>query len=1493
MLSKKNKKEMRKRSRQCNKQYGLRKTSIGLISCAIGLALFAVSEQVVGAEEIGPSSQVKDSAVINEDPSASTLEADQDKEITENTFLADDTALVQSDSVSDLNTTAEEAVRGDVADKALELKSEDVGHNTESEVSTLAEVASDPTLAGKDSSAEDKIPDVYDDIQRPPLSALHEPEGEPQSIREIIPVDGRVVIENDYLSRSMTVEDGQLRTESIHNKLSDDTLIFAEESDEFKIQFKDSADNHLAVTLQDLHLKEKGGIIEYEYADLIRTEFNFKPISLASNQNEAAEILLAYIIDLEKEGKYLRNHLRIHLSDSLKDKLSIDTIDLQRFKLQGNETVHTFDEQEPIYEMAGFGGFYAGLGQPVYIDSFYTGAEFPVALNTVSADDILFSRYYSGKTFGAMDLDKDDYYQTWSTIIGVARSDDYQIVQLDFFDYIDDIAKPSYYRKQYNTWYDFMQGISAENIATSFEAIDRGFNLGGISPLDSFVVDDGYQDMTTLWVFNEKFPNKLYDSSRQVKRFGSNFGLWLGPQGGYSQPGVMADALEEQGLGSKHAGVVYIGDKRYTVALANDVFKPYQADFDINYWKLDGLLLNPRPDTDPDGHFIGGGYQNMYSMTETHERWINLFNIIFEYATDPDTMWINLTSYVPPSPWYLQWVNSIWMQNTADSGFENHVTNTDLDFGNDMNQAVTYRDKSYQRLVEDRRWQIPFKYLYNHDPVYGHYQTSAKLREPEPRKPIDFSTDDLREYLYMIATRGNRFWEFYYSHEKFSDDDWLVNGEAVNWMENNHHILENAVYHGGKPDLGEAYGFSAWTESEGIVSFRNPIGEEQVYTLTLNNLVGVPEGIKDLHRITVMGDERHRTAELTHYGDSVTIHLQPYEAVVFQYSLNEDEQAATIESSWIDDDTHVKMRFNETINIDEASFNVADNDVVKVELGADLRTVTLILAEPLADRSSVIAEYSQIKDLAGDPNYSAGQLTLTNYSNRRMLDIVEPLLGVPLYEEGISGSGEFSVTIQARLDELGQTLAEQKGEWSLAVDHDGRVVFSIGQSQVSSAPFVELSADDLATPDYLIKAGDTFIVTAIRNRNGSLRLYINGELHHTTYDPLANNQSLTGNDIVIGDANFKGEIERFILENKAHDYQTVKEISQEIDPQPYYQSVEVVNAQAPSFDPDDAGPKPPEYGYDGNPNTYWVSDKAKDNRKETQYYMIELAEPKTISRIHYTPRHIPNAVGNLKSGAFEYSLDGKEWHRIAYQDTDIISFNPAGGRQNFEIEPTEMKYLRLIPYETAHWLPDLEDSVFAVAELGAETYHEPSKVLPSVDPYLRNLADIANQLAQSLQEKQPELAREAQDIADQLASDLELRDDRHARYLIAKERIALIIQRAKPEEEPSGDEEPQIDETTTGDELDGTSDLSIKDQALGANDQTRFTEKITEKVTGKVADKDDEEIVVASAVDPAKDQPNKLDSKKLPQTGFISNFALGIGIILSAVGSAITFRRRK
>ena len=113
--------------------------------------------------------------------------------------------------------------------------------------------------------------------------------------------------------------------------------------------------------------------------------------------------------------------------------------------------------------------------------------------------------------------------------------------------------------------------ITDESIEKSFFGSEKGLAQNGIEPLDSYVVDDGWNNyndptytgidegrsgssynQTGFWEFNDKFPNEFYTAKQMAANFDSSFGVWLGPQGGYELQGTFSQYIESSDTGYVH-----------------------------------------------------------------------------------------------------------------------------------------------------------------------------------------------------------------------------------------------------------------------------------------------------------------------------------------------------------------------------------------------------------------------------------------------------------------------------------------------------------------------------------------------------------------------------------------------------------------------------------------------------------------------------------------------------------------------------------------------------------------------------------------------------------------------------------------------------------------------------------------------------------------------------------------------------------------------------
>ena len=849
-----------------------------------------------------------------------------------------------------------------------------------------------------------------------------------------------------------------------------------------------------------LEVKSSDCDVEYEYQrnsedvqKLIFT-FQYKYFETTFNITETYELM--------SDKPYIEKQVEIQCSD---EKQKIYFIDMESFLL--NEETESSSWTHPIREQdvdSGLTPFVINLGQPVYIKSFFTGCRFPLNDNAIE-EHVAHLRYHSGKTFGQLladsphqeDQDENTYY-CWKTVIGAARSSRLEVVRNDLFSYISEISVPTSFRKQYNSWYDWMLKINESNILESFKEIERGCSQYGVPPLDSYVVDDGWNNYNTdkygvydegtsgttyntegFWVFNTKFPEGLKNPSDFAHRISSRFGVWLGPRGGYVTPGQFGKVIEDAGKGyyNAQAGDIDVGSHRYIENL-DKFLSNWISEYKINYFKLDGFASAACTNKTHD-HMVGGP-NDAYYYTDLWERYIHVFEHFREVASENEipNFWISITCFVNPSPFHLQWANSVWFQISGDVGY--------IDIGGNHNyadQMLTYRDSCYYNFSDYLQFQFPAKNLYNHDPIYGKAGTSLKG---------SMDDDDFRSFLYGCSMRGNAFVELYYTYDMIDEGDkWYVNSDVLSWAEKNFHILQHSQRFGGKPAQGQVYGYSAWDGSDGIVALRNPGGEETKFSLKLDRDVGVTEGIPTVYRSTRLHHRTTNTDEIKNgvpykYGDTLEVTLQQGEYRIYEFHSEVDKDSPVIEVLKSTKFNEVLIRFNKYVDLSESRFDIEGLEVEEVNLRGDLRTVTLTTTT-MTNYTTYDMKISKVKDIFG--NSLDTTVKYQFFENNEIISMRGEVKGTD--EVVFPGSYETdSFTINVNVKEFGDfksgvLLHSEDNSIVVEVDSDGHLKFTVGKVSVISNTIVH----NVGSQHY----------TFVRERNTMLKIYVNSEIDNSAY----------------------------------------------------------------------------------------------------------------------------------------------------------------------------------------------------------------------------------------------------------------------------------------------------------------------------------------------------------------------------------------------------------
>lgn len=830
-----------------------------------------------------------------------------------------------------------------------------------------------------------------------------------------------IIIENAGLRKTLVLDRNFIVSSDIYNKVSSRHLVSMQGSEEFILKFKTGFFSKPEIKASELKVDST----KKELTDCgeIHTII-FVPFKIADSK-----LLVRLVYTLRSDSNIIRKHIELSFDKRGDKAIILDYIDFECLKFDSALSCWSVPKQADSHVP----GYALEMGQPLYVDSLFLGVEFPATLNKIN-ESTTSLRYYSGKNL--TDIMTNNLFVSREAVLGAADGKTFPQVQRAFFEYIKTISKPIKLRRQYNSWYDHMLNITRENVYGSFLEIEKAMTKTGERPLDCYVADDGWNDYSKgFWGFNEKFPDELYPFSSLAGALSSNFGLWLGPRGGYTNDTPkFAKHIQKAGNGyfNKNSKDICVASHKY-IAKTSELLLDYQKRFDLNYWKLDGFAQRPCKDKKHD--HITGGDSYMYYYCEVWEKWTEVFDKL--YLNGHSNYWINLTCYAPPSPWFLRYVSSLWMQISDDVGFigkKGHLS--------DKDRMLSYRDEKYMDFYNDRQFQFPQRALYNHDPIYGN---EAK---------VEMNDEDFRVYLFTMAMRGSCFWELYYSYNMMNEAKWRINYSVLRFLEDNIDVLANSVIFGGRPSKAQVYGFSAFQDNEGILCLRNPSDKATEYTVRLDESIGVSKALIYAPMVQLLPYNTDGQADVYSYGDTVKINLAPYETKILHFGRKTKELKAEYVTP-VNSNT-LQVTFNQQIDISDLVCQ--ENSIKEVRLLEDYMTAEITFIDNFNKKNNY--NLSNIKDVIGAKFHT--DITFVWYDDHIVTD-------------SLMGEGGFSV--KATLTDESQCVLMSQGEdVKLEVADDGHVYFSVGSVRLRSNSTIR----------------DKVQVVAVREKTGALKIYLDG-----------------------------------------------------------------------------------------------------------------------------------------------------------------------------------------------------------------------------------------------------------------------------------------------------------------------------------------------------------------------------------------------------------------
>jgi hypothetical protein len=437
-------------------------------------------------------------------------------------------------------------------------------------------------------------------------------------------------------------------------------------------------------------------------------------------------------------------------------------------------------------------------GTPVIAGNFYLGVEQPLAESHVDSDSVSFTLQRT------LPLEKNRTL-VYSAVAGVVRDGQ---LRRDFATYLErERAHPYRAFLHYNSWGDigYLTPYTQDQALERIETIGRELHGARGVQIDSFLFDDGWDDLSGNWRFSKDFPHGFVPLRDAAARYGAAPGIWLSPWGGYGAP------QQERVTRGRAAGYEVIGNG---LALSgpnyyrrfHEVVMALLDEGDVNQFKFDGT----------------GNADRVFPGSLFDSDWDAAIQLIEDIRAAKPDAFVNLSTGTHPSPFWLRYADSIWR-----GGKDDDLAGT----GTHRERWITYRDAQTYHNVVVRSPLFPLNSLMLHGILYA--QRNPRLNTTTGG---DFA-NEVRSYF----GSGTQLQELYITPALLTEDDWDVLADAARWARENSDVLRDSHWIGGAPDRQEVYGWAAWTSHKAIITLRNPDAHAQRFELDLHRQLELPD----------------------------------------------------------------------------------------------------------------------------------------------------------------------------------------------------------------------------------------------------------------------------------------------------------------------------------------------------------------------------------------------------------------------------------------------------------------------------------------------------------------------------------------------------------------------------------------------------------------------------------------------------------------------------
>jgi len=624
---------------------------------------------------------------------------------------------------------------------------------------------------------------------------------------------GRLVLENDVLSCEWDISEGRLKPDRLIDKLAG-AAIDAGQAECFQL-ILDGGRILRASELRVFGMPQIRNIEPEPKSCRLGEHFAGKEILITlGSPDENLEVLWRAIL---RDGS---NYVRQEIAFTAKNT-PIDIKEIVLWELKAKAEVKGIVD-----------------GSPVAAGNMFFAFESPLSKSTSETNGFKCSLPYATRLAPGEQLE-------YSSVFGVVPEGQ---LRRGFLYYVErERAHPYRPFLHYNSWYDIGYGpekIQPEQFIEVVELFGKELIQKRGVAMSSFVLDDGWDDPASLWLFHEGYPEGFTPLRRVVEKYDSVLGAWLSPFGGY---GKAKEARlkygRQQGFETNKSGFSLAGKKYF--GRFRDVCVKMINDYDLNYFKFDGIGVGGRP---------AGTTAEFASDMQA------LLQLMSELRRVKPDVFINTTTGTWSSPYWLWHCDSTWR---SGHDWNKHGA------GTERRQQITYRDKETYHNVVSRAPLYPINSLMTQGVMFANHGLP---------KESGGLTEDIRDFF----ASGTNCQELYITPSLMSPEHWDALAEAAKWSHENADVLVDTHWVGGDPAAGEIYGWAAWSERKGVLSLRNPSDKPGSIKIDIGKEFELPKGATEKYSLkSPWKEDIGSEAVLLKAGKTHTFELEPFEVLVF------------------------------------------------------------------------------------------------------------------------------------------------------------------------------------------------------------------------------------------------------------------------------------------------------------------------------------------------------------------------------------------------------------------------------------------------------------------------------------------------------------------------------------------------------------------------------------------------------------------------------------